>query len=160
MPRDVLSMEGLGGILNTRGRANATLGWVLLVDLHSLGQLNPRMTATVIHRVLRWWKTRISKRANRNRYPLVFVPLLGVEHGGSADRAEPEPELGSLISGAHVLRRVAGDFVRRQEASQRCEHTSRAALAGQAVAHTNALRLALNFNAQLTTAAGSGSCIH
>ena len=109
------------------------------------------MATAVVHRLLWRRKARVGESSDRHSDPRLLKALLGVEQGGSADGAEPEPELepGTLISGAHVLGGCTKDAERRAEAVQCGEDTSGSALAGQAVTDTDASWLTLDFNAQL-----------
>jgi hypothetical protein len=92
---------------------------VLVVRLRPWRQLNPGMSATVIDRILRWRKAWVGEGAHGDTHRRLFVTFLGVEHGCSADRAEPELEPGSLVTNANVLRCGAIDLVRCREAGKR-----------------------------------------
>jgi formylglycine-generating enzyme required for sulfatase activity len=85
---------------------------------------------------------------------------LGVEDGRAAHRAEPEQELRALIADAEVFRGVAEDFERRREAGESSEDTAGASLAGEAVTHADAARLAFDLETQLAAGARSGSGNH
>lgn len=66
-------------------------------------QVNPRMPTAVVYGVSRRWEAGVSKRPNGNGNGNgVTVTFLGMEDGSPADRAEPKPELCSLISGTNV----------------------------------------------------------
>jgi hypothetical protein len=114
------------------------------------------MSAAVIDRSSRRREARVGKRSHGDAHGRPFVSLFGVEHGRPADRAEPERELGSLVTDANVLGRGAKDLVRGGEAGQRCKDTACSTLAGQAMADSDAAWLSLDFDAQL--AAGTGGC--
>jgi hypothetical protein len=114
------------------------------------------MSATVIDRILRWRKAWVGEGAHGDTHRRLFVIFLGVEHGCSADRAEPELEPGSLVTNANVLRCGAIDLVRYREAGQHRKDTARPTLTGEAVANANAEWFTLNFNAQLST--GTRGC--
>jgi hypothetical protein len=88
------------------------------------------------------------------------MTFFGVEHGRPADRAEPEPELASLVANANVLGCCAKDLVRCGEAGKGCKDAARPALTGEAVANADAERFALNFNTQLPAGTRGGSRTH
>jgi hypothetical protein len=88
------------------------------------------------------------------------VALFSVEDGGPTDWAEPECELGSLISDADVFGGRAEYFERSREAGQGCEDTAGSLLAGEAVANADDSRLAFNFDAKLSTGARGCSGRH
>ena len=69
-----------------------------------------------------------------------------MEDGSAANRTEPEYDLGSLISDAHVFGGGTEDFKRGREARQRCEDTTSSFLAGEAVANANASWFAFDLN--------------
>ena len=110
------------------------------------------MSAAVVNRNLRRWKLRIGERTHGDAHGLVVADL-GVEHGGTAHGAEPEQELRALIADAEILGRFAGYFEWRREAGERREHTTGTSLAGEAMTHADAARLALYLNAQLAAGA-------
>jgi hypothetical protein len=76
-----------------------------------------------------------------------------MKHGGAADRAEPEQELGSVISDTQVFRRDAEDLKGSREAGQRREDAASPSLTGEAVADADASRFTLNLDAQLPAGA-------
>ncbi len=80
-----------------------------------------------------------------------------MEHRAAADRAEAESESRAGVARAHVLGRMARDSVGRPEARQRGEDAAGTALAFQAMADTDATRLANHLDAQLTAATARGS---
>jgi hypothetical protein len=84
------------------------------------------------------------------------VTFFGVEHGCPADRAEPELELGALVTNANVLGGGAKDFIGCGEGGQRCKDTAGPTLTGKAVANADSEWLTLDFNTQLAT--GTRSC--
>lgn len=114
------------------------------------------MSATVIDRILRWRKAWIGEGAHGDAHRRLFVTFFGVEHGCPADRAEPELELGSLVTNANVLSCGAKDLIGCGEAGQRCKDTARPTLTGEAVANADSEWFTLNFNTQL--AAGTRGC--
>jgi hypothetical protein len=114
------------------------------------------MSATVIDRILRWRKAWIGEGAHGDTHRRLFVTFFGVEHGCPADRAEPELELGSLVTNANVLGRGAKDLIRCGETGERCEDTARPALTGEAVADADSEWFTPNFDTQL--AAGTRGC--
>ena len=113
-------------------------------------KLHPRVPAAVVDGEARRWKVRVSERTHGNAHRAV-VAFLSVKDGGSTDRAEPEPEPGSLIPNADVLGGGAGDRVRGREAGQRSKDAACSLLAGEAVANADDSRLAFNFNPELST---------
>jgi hypothetical protein len=88
------------------------------------------------------------------------VTFLGVKDGGSAEWAESEYELGTLIPDTDVFGGSTQDFERSGEAGQRCEDTAGPLLAGEAVANANSKGFALDLNAQLSAATRSSSGRH
>jgi hypothetical protein len=95
------------------------------------------MPATVIDRILRWRKAWIGEGAHSDSHRRLFVIFFGVEHGCPADRAEPELELGSLITNANVLGCGAKDPIGCGEAGQCGKDTARPTLTGEAVANAD-----------------------
>jgi hypothetical protein len=114
------------------------------------------MPATVIDGISRWRKAGVGKGAHGDTHGRLFVTFFGVEHGCPADRAEPELELGSLITNANILSCGAKDLIGCGEAGQRCKDTAGPTLAGEAVANADSEWFALNFNTQLST--GTRGC--
>ena len=112
-------------------------------------QLHPRMATAVVHRILRRREARVGECSDRHSDPRLPKALLGVEHGSSADRAEPEPEPRSMISGADTFGGCTEGLERRDETGQCGEDASGPPLTGQTVTDANALRLTFDFNAQL-----------
>jgi hypothetical protein len=137
-------------------RSALRLGWVLLVRLGAWRQLNPRMSAAVVDRIPRTREAGVGEGAHGDLNGRLFLTFLGVEHGRSADRAEPESELAPLVTDANVLSCVAKDFVRGGKRCQRCKDTARSTLTGEAVANADPEWFTLNFSAQL--AAGTRGC--
>jgi hypothetical protein len=90
----------------------------------------------------------------------VFVTFLSVKDSRSTNRAEPELEPGSVIPNADVLGGGTRDHVRSGETGQRCEDTACSLLAGEAVANADDSRLAVNFDAKLSTGARGCSGRH
>jgi hypothetical protein len=88
------------------------------------------------------------------------MTLFGVEHGRSADRAEPECESGALVTDANVLGGGAEDLVGSGETGESREDTARSTLAGKAVANAHAPGFALHFDAQLAAGTRGGSRMH
>ena len=84
------------------------------------------------------------------------MTFFGVEHGGPADRAEPGPEPGSLVTTANVLSYRAKDLIGCGEGGQRGKDTARPTLTGEAVANADSEWFTLNFNTQLS--AGTRGC--
>ena len=84
------------------------------------------------------------------------MTVFAVENGSPTNWAEPEYELGSLISDTDVFGGGTADFERSREAGQCCEDTAGPLLAGEAVANANSSWLALNLNAELS--AGTRDC--
>jgi hypothetical protein len=132
---------------------------ILVVCLGTGWQLNPRVPAAVIDGYSGRRKVWICKRAYGNAYG-VITPFLSVENRGSADWAEPEPEPRSLISGADVFGGHAGNFERRCEPRESCEHTSGASLAGETVTNADASRFTLDLHAKLSTSTAGRSGGH
>ena len=62
---------------------------------------------------------------------IVLLTLLGVEHVGPADRAEPESEPGSLVADPYVFGCRAEDLVRGREAGQRRKDAAGPPLTGE-----------------------------
>src|SRR5882724_11773844 len=118
------------------------------------------MPPAVIDRGSRRRKARVGERAHGDAHERLFVTLFGVEHGGSADRAELEGEPGALVTDADVLGCGARDLVGCGKASQRRKHAARSTLTGEAVANTDAAWLTLNFNPQLAAGTSGGSRTH
>ena len=94
-------------------------------------------------------KARIGECPNGDAHRRV-VSFFGVEDRRSANRAEAEYELRSLISDANVFGGSSGDFERGGEACERREYAAGPLLAGKAVAYAHASRLALDLYAQLS----------
>jgi hypothetical protein len=67
----------------------------------------------------------------------------------SADWTEAEPELGALITGAHIFCGVTEDLVWDRETRQCCEDAAGPLLAGKAMTDANNSRLALDLDPQL-----------
>jgi hypothetical protein len=131
-------------------------GGVLLVRLRPCRQLNPGMSATVVDRIFRWRKAWVGEGAHGHAHRRLVVTVFGVEHGCPAHRAEPELELGSLVTDANVLSCGAKHLIRCAERGQRCEDTAGPTLTGEAVANADSKRFTLHFNTQL--AAGTRGC--
>jgi hypothetical protein len=79
--------------------------------------MNPRMSATVVDRILRWRKAWVGEGAHGDSHGRLFVTFFGVEHGCPADRAEPELELGSLVTDTNVLGCGAKDLMGEAKAA-------------------------------------------
>src|SRR5262245_17388475 len=79
-----------------------------------------------------------------------------VEHGGPAYGAEPELELGALVTSASILGCGAKHLVGRGEAGECCKDAARPTLTGEAVAHADSEWFALYFDTQLS--AGTRGC--
>src|SRR5262245_17106685 len=133
---------------------------ILFVRLYPWRQLNPRMSAAAVDRILRWGKARVGEGAHGHIHMRLLVTFLGVEQIGPPDGREPERELDSSSANANILGCSAKDLVGSGEASQRCKHTAGPTLAGEAVANASAEHVTLNFNAQLSAATGGGSRRH
>jgi hypothetical protein len=133
-----------------------TSGGILVVGLCPWRQLNPRMSATVVDRIFGRRKAWVGEGAHGDTHRRLFVTFFAVEHGCPADRAEPELELGSLVTNANVLSRGAEDPVGCGEGGQRCKDTAGPTLTGEAVANADSEWFTLNFNAQ--PAAGTRGC--
>jgi hypothetical protein len=114
------------------------------------------MSATVIDRILRWRKAWVGEGAHGNTHRRLFVTFLGVEHGGAADRAEPEREPGSLVTNANVLRCGAEHLIGCGEGGQRGKDTARPTLTGEAVANADSEWFTPDLNTQLS--AGTRGC--
>jgi hypothetical protein len=114
------------------------------------------MSAAVIDRISRGRKARIGEGAHGDTHGRLLVTFFSVEHGRSADGAEPKPELGALIADTNMLGRGAKDPIGGGEAGQRCKDAAGPTLTGEAVANANPKRFAANFDAQL--AAGTRGC--
>jgi hypothetical protein len=108
------------------------------------------MSATVVDRILRWRKVRVGEGAHGDSHRRLFVTFFGVEHGRPADRAEPEPEPGALVTRANVLGGGAKDLIGCSEGGQCGEDTARPTLTGEAVANADSEWFTLNFNTQLS----------
>jgi len=106
------------------------------------------MSPAIVNRVA--WRGKVGIGERPNSYAdTANLAFLGVEEIGSADWTEAKSELGALITGAHVFRGVAKDFVWRGKTRECCENAPRSLLAGKAMADTNNPRLALDFDAKL-----------
>jgi hypothetical protein len=92
--------------------------------------------------------------------PPVFVALLGVEHGRPAHRAEPEPELCTLVSGAHELRGSTRYRIGCGEPGKGREHAPGALLACQAMADAHGPGFTPDLNLKLAAVTGSRPCRH
>jgi hypothetical protein len=135
-------------------------GGVLVVRLCRRRQMNPRMSATVVDRILRWRKAWVGEGAHGDSHGRLFVTFFGVEHGCPADRAEPELELVSLVTDTNVLGCGAKDLIGGGEGSQHCKDTAGPLLTGEAVANADSQRFTLNFNPQLPAATRGRSRTH
>jgi hypothetical protein len=123
---------------------------------HGAGrQADPGMAATVVDRTLGRRECRIRERTDRYGDPLIFVALLRMEHGRSADRTELEPELCTLIADAHELRGRTRYCVRRRETGKSGKYAPGAFLAGQTVADADSAGLTVDLNTELAAVAGS-----
>ena len=118
------------------------------------------MSATVVDGILRWREARVGEGAHGDTHRRLFLTFFGVEHGGPADRAEPEPEPGSLVTNANVLSCRARDLIRCGEGGQRGKDTARPTLTGEAVANPDAEWFTLNFDAQLAAGTGGRARTH
>lgn len=118
------------------------------------------MSATVIDRILRWRKAWVREGAHGDVHRRSFAAFFGMEHGCPADRAEPEPELGSLVTDANILSCGAKDLIGCGEAGQRGEDTARPTLTGKAVANADSEWFTLNFNTQLAAGTRGSSRTH
>jgi Na+-transporting NADH:ubiquinone oxidoreductase subunit NqrC len=118
------------------------------------------MSAALIDRILRWRKTWVGERSYCHTHGRLLVTFLGVVNGRSADRAEPECELASLITDANVLGCCAKDLVGGGEAGQRRKDTAGSTLTGEAVTNAYSKWFTLDFNAQLSTETRRGSRTH
>ena len=85
-------------------------------------QLNPGVPAAVVDRNSGHWKVWVRKRADGDAHRLM-VTVFSVEDSSPANWAEPEYELGSLISDANEFGGGTEDFERGREASQRRKDT-------------------------------------
>jgi hypothetical protein len=130
---------------------NSTSSGVPFERLGARRQLHPRVSTAIVDRDPRRWEVRVGKRTYGDAHGF-FVSLFGVEDVGPADRAEPEPESGTLIADADVLCGRAKDLERSSEACQRSEDTAGPLLTREAVAEANSPRSAFNLNAQLAAA--------
>jgi hypothetical protein len=90
----------------------------------------------------------------------LVVTFFGVEHARPAHRAEPEPELGTLITDANVLGCGAKDLVWGGKRGQRRKDAAGPTLTGKAVANADAEGFTLNFNTQLAAATRGRSRTH
>jgi hypothetical protein len=73
------------------------------------------MSAAIVDGNSRRWKVRVGKRTYRDAHRFL-VSVLGVEDGGSANRAEPEDEPCSLIADTNVFLGGTEDLERSGEA--------------------------------------------
>ena len=135
-----------------RGRQS---GGVLVVRLCPWRQLNPRMPATVVDVNLAVGESLDRRRRPRRHPPTIRRDLLrcGTRLSRRPGRTD---EPGPVVTNANVLSCGAEDLIGRGEGGQRGKHTARPTLTGEAVAHADAERLALNFDTQLT--AGTRGC--
>lgn len=99
------------------------------------------------------WKIRIGKCPDGDAHAAALA-FFGVEDGRPADRTEPESEPGALVAGTDVFGGGSEDLERPGEAGQGREDAAGSLLAGEAMANTDAPRLAFDLDAQLSAKAG------
>jgi hypothetical protein len=91
--------------------------------------------------------------ANRDEHDSV-VALFRVEHIAPADRAKPEPELRSLITGTNKFGGRAGHRVGHGISGKCGKNATGSLLTSKAVTNTAAQGFSVNFDAELPTKAG------
>jgi hypothetical protein len=105
------------------------------------------MPPAVIDGIFGCGKVWVSEGAYGDAYRGLLVALFRMEHGRSADGAEPESELGALVTDSNVLGCSAVDLVGSPEGGQRCKDAAGSTLTSEAVANADPERCSLNLDA-------------
>ncbi len=99
------------------------------------------MPAALVDRILGRRKVRIGQGADGDGHETPLVTLGGMIQAGPADRAEAEPEPGSLVASPDIVGGLPRHLVAGGKCGERGKDAARPALAGQAVADPHAERL-------------------